>query len=146
MDSDSKSTNDIREYPTPRSGSEGISAHIIGSSRTAIPPRFRCEAGVTALRRSMPVNIHVLKGDIHCLTKTVISAGVEGRLFNHHKMHVMTGAGACVIHVRNFHALPNIHAPDFNIRRDAVFSDVQVDLIGPGAGAAVLKRDAVRTA
>lgn len=59
---------------------------------------------------------------------------------------MMPGAGACVIHVRDFHALPNVRASDFYTGRNTVFGDVQVNLVGPGVGGAVLQGDAVRTA
>ena len=58
----------------------------------------------------------------------------------------MPGAGACVVHVRNFHALPNIRASDFYAGRDTVFGDVHINLVGPGVSAAVLQGDAVRAA
>lgn len=94
----------------------------------------------------MPVDIHISKGDVHRLAKTIILASVKSRLFNHHKVHMMPGAGAGVIHLRDFHALPNIRASDLYTLRDTIFRNVEVDLVGPGVGGAVLQGDAVGAA
>lgn len=58
-------------------------------------------------------------------------------------MHMMPGAGASVIYVRDLHTLRNVHSPDFHTRGNAVFGYVKINLVGPGAGGAVLQGDAV---
>lgn len=114
------------EYPTPRAWFESVTTYIVGPASTAVPRSFFCQARAAALCGGVPVDIHISKGNIHRFPKAIIRAGVESCLFNHHEMHMMPGAGAGVIHLRDFHALPNIRASDLYTRRYAILGDVQV--------------------
>ena len=147
MDLYSKSVFQYKgEYPAPWTWLESVTTHIIGPARTAVPFRFHRQARATALSAGIPVDVHIPKCDVHRLAKAVILAGIECCLFYHHEMHVMPGAGACIIHVCDFHALPNVRASDFYTGGNAVFGDVQINLVGPGVGGAVLQGDAVGAA
>ena len=95
----------VGENPAPRPSFEGVTAQIVGPASTTIPRGFLCQARAAALSGGIPVDIHIPEGDVHRLAEAVICASIERCLFNHHKMHMMPGAGACVVHVRDLHTL-----------------------------------------
>lgn len=130
----------------PRTVFEGVIALIVSPARAAVPRSLCWQPGAATLGFGVPVDIHVFEGNINCLSETVVLAGVERGLLHHHEVHMVPSAHAGIVYVSDFHALPNIDAPNLDALRDAVFGDVQVNLVGPGGGGAVFKRDAVGAA
>lgn len=122
----------------PRTVFEGILALVVGPARTAIPRSFCCQSWSATLGASVPVDFHVFEGNIDGFAKAVILAVNKRGLLHHHEVHMVPGAHAGIVHGRDFHALRNIDASKLEVLRDAVFGDMQVDLVGPGGGGAVL--------
>lgn len=130
----------------PRTVFEGVIALIVSPARAAVPRSLCWQPGAATLGFCVPVDIHVFEGNINRPAEAVVLTGIERGFLYHHEVHMVPSAHAGIVYVSNFHALPNVDAPNLDALRDAVFGDVQVDLVGPGIGSAVFEGNAVGAA
>lgn len=94
----------------------------------------------------MPIDAHILKGDIHGFAKAVIPAAIQCGLLDHHEMQMVPGADASIVRFADELPLAYISPFGFQGCRDAILGEVQIDLIGPGRSGAVFKGNTIGAA
>lgn len=135
-----------REEEAPDSWVVYISAHIISLTYAAIPGRFCLKPGSASTGSSVVVDFDISESDINRFTKAIVSTGVQGWFFYDHEMNMMSSAHASIVDIANFLPLQYRSAFHLQLGRDAVFCQMQVDLIGPGGGCAIFEGDTVGAA